>query len=84
MNAYLEAEDLSTKHPNSDEIRIEITMEKEKEYCKLNAYNNNKKATDTSTTIKMTIRTTIKLARTITTTMKKIKRFKRDNDSIKH
>ena len=31
-----------TKHPNSDEIRIEITMEKEKEYCKLNAYNNNR------------------------------------------
>ena len=82
MNAYLEAEDLSTKHPNSDEIRIEITMEKEKEYCKLNAYNNNKKATDTSTTI--TITTIIKITRTITTTMKKIKRFKRDNDSVKH
>ena len=78
MNAYLEAEDLSTKHPNSDEIRIEITMEKEMKYCKLNAYNNNKKATDTSTTI------TIKITRTITTTMKKIKRFKRDNDSVKH
>ena len=58
-------------------------MEKEKKYCKLNAYNNNKKATDTSTTITITT-TTIKLTRTITTTMKKIKRFKRDNDSIKH
>ena len=71
-----------TKHPNSDEIRIEITMEKEKEYCKLNAYDNNKKATDTSITI--TITTTIKITRTITTKMKKIKRFKRDNDSVKH